>query len=331
MVDVFGRTAIWDGAHWSEPMDHVRRLAGIHAIDCPTESFCAAVDGNRPVTFGPHGTHYWPEQDLRDCADPMSCAFGDDPLPCASKMYCMIVDVSCASKTFCMIVSGHQWTRFDGSSWTDLADLGTADWVRVSCPTATFCAAINSVGQASTWDGTSWSEPATVVPHAGSGLSCPSADYCLATDTGGAAASYTHGRWNHYRTIPVGTPILRISCVTADFCVGTVNTDSRKGGGVVIRRNGHWGRIQQVGKPALGTRRGLVDLDCVTTTFCAGIDFTHSNDVLVSVFNGSVWTNRSTGLETGHLDISCPTTHKCVALGTAQALGYTTQASIGTR
>ena len=48
MVDVFGRTTIWDGAHWSTPDDHVLRLAGIHAIDCPTESFCVGVDGESP-------------------------------------------------------------------------------------------------------------------------------------------------------------------------------------------------------------------------------------------------------------------------------------------
>ena len=229
-----------------------------------------------------------------------------------------------------MIVAGHNWTRFDGSSWTDLAELGPADadWTRVSCPTATFCAAINTTGQASTWNGTSWSDPTTVLPHAGSGLSCPTASYCLATDTGHHAVSYTHGQWNWYRTTPVRTRVFRISCVTAQFCVGTVNTGTTDGGVVIRRSHGQWSSIDQVGE------RGLEELKCVTTTFCAGIDANPGGPVYASVFDGSDWTNSNTGFtQPGGvsprpaLDITCPTTDKCVAISSWSG----DQASIGTR
>jgi hypothetical protein len=290
-----GLNTIFDGTSWSSPIRLSRGAQGIEALSCPTTSFCGAIDRAGPVTVGRYGSFIWPKPTI-----PIGQVFPG------------YGDVSCASATFCMIVNGNFWSRFDGTGWSDTAFLANAAWQRVSCPTTTFCAALNNFGQASIWNGTSWSTPQKVIAYGGAGLSCPSASYCLASNTNHAIVSYSNGVWKPYVQMPNQVHVQRLSCVSPLFCVGTTGTN-----GVVIRRDYHWSAVTTV-----GTQR-LWDVDCVTTTFCAAIDISDN----VYQFDGHGWTRTTTGIprggQAGH-DISCPSTHQCFASDTQYV-------SIGTR
>ena len=53
----------------------------------------------------------------------------------------------------------------------------------VSCPTASFCAAVDESGYALTYDGSSWSKPVSIEPSGAPGaVSCPTASFCAAVD-----------------------------------------------------------------------------------------------------------------------------------------------------
>src|SRR5664280_2530649 len=64
--------------------------------------------------------------------------------------------------------------------------------VAVSCPTATFCAAVDSQGAALTFNGTTWTPPITIGNDYYGGwasVSCPSASFCMAVGDEGQAVS----------------------------------------------------------------------------------------------------------------------------------------------
>jgi hypothetical protein len=68
-------------------------------------------------------------------------------------------------------------------SGTDISGL-----TGVSCPTPTFCRAVDSVGRVFGYDGTSWAA-GTVIDsgHALTSVSCPTTTYCVAVDRSGRA------------------------------------------------------------------------------------------------------------------------------------------------
>ena len=88
--------------------------------------------------------------------------------------------------------------RTGGQAWTP----GTAVDEResldaVSCPTATFCVAVDTGGSVVQWNGSAWTSPHQVVPAAsdyqgiGTSVSCPTAQFCMVVNADGDYATYT--------------------------------------------------------------------------------------------------------------------------------------------
>ena len=102
-----------------------------------------------------------------------------------------------------------EWLTWNGAVWSKPQPIQAAqpnnhcgsqcppsflNWV--SCPTATFCVAVGSDGNAIEWNGTTWSAPQSVDPNlATSGqpllgidaVSCPAASFCVALFADGNA------------------------------------------------------------------------------------------------------------------------------------------------
>jgi hypothetical protein len=98
-----------------------------------------------------------------------------------------------------VLVSGYA-ARYDGTTWSQPAGLpssaGEPD--SVSCPTVSFCVAVDGGGNVVTFDGSSWTAPVNIDSEAAKSLngpvlillmsvSCPSATFCVAGDTIGDA------------------------------------------------------------------------------------------------------------------------------------------------
>jgi hypothetical protein len=126
-----------------------------------------------------------------------------------------------------MSVSGgiSQW---DGGQWTQPNPYGdSSSFVGVSCPTTSFCTAVDASGGALQWNGLTWSAPVRIEPGpaptttlgvAPTAVSCPSATYCAATDASGGVLQWTGATWSRADVDP-GHSLTSISCPTPSICV----------------------------------------------------------------------------------------------------------------
>jgi hypothetical protein len=86
---------------------------------------------------------------------------------------------------------GGNTLTYNGSSWTAPANLDGNALTSVSCPSASFCAAVGDSGDALTYNGSSWTNSTGVYGGSeGASVSCTSSSFCVATDAHGNAMIY---------------------------------------------------------------------------------------------------------------------------------------------
>ncbi len=213
------------------------------------------------------------------------------------------------------------WTPVRGGSVAPGAGPGygpdhqSGNFRSVSCPSATFCMAVDESGNnALRWNGSSWSRPATIDPGGFkvelTSVSCPSDHFCVAVDTLGRALIWNGRWWSGPRAIdPHGAGMESVSCPTATFCVAV------DGNGNALTWNGSsWSRPVRID----GTGTNIQSVSCASATFCAAGDW--GGDVLT--FNGKTWsrpqlvdpTNTAETTGGGIGSMACPTSTFCVGL-----------------
>ena len=75
----------------------------------------------------------------------------------------------------------------------------------VSCPSPSFCVAVDHSGNAVTYNGASWSAPRSIDPNEMlMSVSCPSPSFCVAVDNVGLATTYSDGSWLSPKTVSGG-------------------------------------------------------------------------------------------------------------------------------
>lgn len=177
----------------------------------------------------------------------------------------------------------------------------------VSCPTASFCAAVDESGDATFWDGARWSVPAPASPDGTlNSVSCPTATFCVAV-SGQLAVTWNGRAWSAPVAVgpapsgPTGGQY-RVSCVSPAFCA-SVNT-----AGVVRLFDGSsWGHdaVVEVGTAT----RPVQSVSCASPTFCVVVSATGD----IATFTGSSWSTRpSPGRSLLHA-VSCPRPSFCMA------------------
>jgi hypothetical protein len=185
----------------------------------------------------------------------------------------------------------------------------------VSCPTATFCMAVDESGNnALTWNGTSWSRPASIDPGGDrvelTSVSCPTTSFCVAVDTLGRILSWNGRRWSAPRAAdPHGAGLESVSCPTARFCVAV------DGNGNGLTWNGwSWSRPRRIDDSGAGVQ----SVSCASARFCAAGDWNGN----VVTFNGKSWsrpklvdpTNTAMTTGGGIGSMACPTSKFCVGV-----------------
>jgi hypothetical protein len=155
-------------------------------------------------------------------------------------------------------------------TWTvahpDAATTAGNGFFGVSCPTTTFCAAVDGSGDAVLWNGDRWSSPvqATTLGSLNS-VSCTSPTFCVAL-SGQVAVQFDGTAWTTSNAVgpapsgPTGGQY-QVSCTSPTFCA-SVNT-----AGVVSLYDGTtWGHDALV---ADGTAtKPVQNVSCATPTFC---------------------------------------------------------------
>jgi hypothetical protein len=216
----------YNGKSWTAPTttDGIDGSGGLDSVSCSSPSFCVAVGtAEGEYVFTKYALTYngtsWSAPTQIDNSD--------------SGGY--FSSVSCPSATFCTAVSdtGYALT-YNGTSWSAPTHIDTnpvspscsfscvaVTPFSVSCPSATFCAAVDENGNALTYNGTSWSAPTDNSGGFLDSVSCPSATFCVAVDENGNALTYNGTSWSAPNHIDDGNA--SVSCPSASFCVTVSN------------------------------------------------------------------------------------------------------------
>ena len=141
-IDGEGNSFEFDGSGWS---GNLGAWGAANQISCVSPSFCVAAEGGPSVWNG----HTWTQPNDADTAGQLN-------------------SVSCASTSFC-VAGGQQRRRPDLerprpsprrlsiATEPPLTGTDASGLTAVSCPTPTFCRAVDSIGRVFGWNGTTWS------------------------------------------------------------------------------------------------------------------------------------------------------------------------------
>jgi hypothetical protein len=257
-----------NGTRWSKPTVISKYDGSPDSVSCPTSTFCIAID-NAGSVYMFNGTR-WSTPTEIDAVPPAN----QTAVSCASSTFCVAIDDSGGYETF----NGTAWTKthqFDTSGGGSAAQHCSSNQegtcaapAAISCPSTSFCAAVDGTGSVFTYNGSSWSA-ATVVDGQTPivSLSCaPNSSFCAGVDASGNAITFNGTSWS--APTQVGKAGLdSVSCSSSSSCVA-VDTS-----GDAIRFDGtSWSAPAPVAKAALAA------VSCASSSFCLAV--TPKSDVL---------------------------------------------------
>jgi len=181
----------------------------------------------------------------------------------------------------------------------DISDLAS-----VSCPSASFCMAIDVGGNTFAWNGTSWSAGMTLAYASRFAfLSCASASFCMALgDTSDGAYYMWNGASWSSGSMPV-QDVSEVSCLSASFCMAVAGVDS-------LTWNGSSWSFGAVIDDA------VTSVSCTSASFCMAVDFEGDS----VTWNGTSWSSPTAdpaGGSDGGIGpwVSCSSASFCMATG----------------
>ena len=179
----------------------------------------------------------------------------------------------------------------------------------ISCPSTTFCAAVDGNGQVHFRRSGVWSSPQTLaVGGSIDTISCSSKSFCVAIGSGNAALF--NGRvWSTEVLIGPAGDTYQVSCPTSTFCaaIGANGIPGKKS--ALLTFNGHsWTTYKTSSTGGLKDR--LLGVSCATTRFCMAANF----DGEILGFNGSGWSPGHVSGPGGLISVSCPTSRFCMVV-----------------
>ncbi|MHB8263480.1 MAG: IPT/TIG domain-containing protein [Acidimicrobiales bacterium] len=365
-----GEAFSWDGSTWST-LTNIDSAAHLYSVSCPSSSFCAAVDGaGNALEWKSSGGGTWtPLTDidsthaLSSVSCPLSSSFcmavdnAGNALEWTGSSWSTqgIIDksyqlnspsaISCPTTIFCMAAGyatlGPDFTddalSWNGASWSTPANMDSSSssslsLTSVSCPSASFCVAVDNLGNAFEWNGTSWSPSSSCTascspwtnPVDQNGLdlrsvSCTSSTFCMAVDDAGSTFDNIY-EWNGsaWTTVSDLTPsstvyLDSVSCTSSTFCM-VVGND-----GNAFEWNGSTWSSQAIEFSSIG----LSSVSCPSSSFCMAVDYVGN----AFEWNGTSWSPSSSctascspwtnpvNPSSNLTSVSCASTTFCAAVG----------------
>jgi RHS repeat-associated protein len=210
--------------------------------------------------------------------------------------------ISCPTTSFCAAVdqSGNA-VMYNGTSWTASA-VDSNQLKAVSCPTTSFCVAVDGSGYALTYNG-SWGSPSLIDSGKALGsVSCPTTSFCVAVDNSGNELTWSGSSWT--KTNVDSHTLDRVSCASSTFCVAV---DDR--GYETTLSGTHWSSPSDIdGSNHIGS------VSCPTATFCAAVD----NSGYAVVYTSAGWSS-ARAIDSGKLieSVTCTSAIACLAVDSA--------------
>jgi hypothetical protein len=177
----------------------------------------------------------------------------------------------------------------------------------VSCPSTTFCAAVDNNGDVHFWKNGSWL--ASQHLNAGgslSSISCPTATFCMAM--GREAMAYNGRTWHDVGSLDPHD-VYQVSCPTVSFCAATgANGLPGKPSSLAVYNGHSWSSRTTVSTGKLSDR--VLDVSCATADYCVAVNL---NGTILS-YNGSRWETLSKVGPAGLISVSCISASFCLAV-----------------
>ena len=160
----------------------------------------------------------------------------------------------------------------------------------VSCPTVSFCVAVNANGAAVRYDGHSWDAGTVLAPNSGgtfgaplTGVSCTSASFCVAVDSVGNAFTYNGTGWSAAVSVDPGVQLNSVSCPTTTYChaadvsgnqfadLAGAWTQRTQSGGINVACYADSACWTFAGLPKGAYASNTGGVTCLTTPFCMAV------------------------------------------------------------
>jgi hypothetical protein len=291
------------GVHlsWSNPSDD--RVAGVIVV---------RVLGSTPVESPTDGPVIFDTE-----SDPSATAVDDTGLqPSTTYSYTVFVHDASSPEKFSAAATVTTLTLSRGPYWHGpwTVDEMVGAPSGISCPSSTFCMAVDYAGDALTFDGSKWSPPNFVeapnwADHAFAfvGVSCPTTTFCMAIDGDGYARTWNGASWSAALPVDPRHRLRAVSCATPQSCVAVSDPDPLEGspGGRAETYDGSsWSSPVVVDQRAYN----MDDVSCATADFCVAAD--DAGDVVVRDASG--W-ETPTWLGNQVNAVSCVSANFCVA------------------
>ena len=141
-----------------------------------------------------------------------------------------LTSVSCATATFCMATGNMHAYKYSGGTWARGVLLErTNKLAAISCPSAGFCAVVDSAGNAFTYSGASWSPASAARRHRDVRAVVPDRHLLHGHEHRAPLFAYSAGTWSPSGPLATadGGPVhlTSVSCATATSCTATGGTN----------------------------------------------------------------------------------------------------------
>jgi len=356
----------WSVPVFSQKPPFDSRLAAIESMSCASASLCVGFDDQGALlastdpAAGASAWHVFTGFLARITSGQVSCVAGS-PALCvvansreitASRSPASGVrtwttapvpatDVSCQSTSLCLaggtgFISYSTNPAGGASAWHTVSLDAGNPILAISCPTSSFCAAVDSVGNVlttstPTGSASGWHITDIDVTQAILDIECASASFCVADDVQGKMLTSANPSGGAGDWTGVGRrPITQLSCPSATLCMGV------SGHSLAFSTNPSGGRSAwhffPVGPSPIDT------VSCPAVTLCVGAN--SSGAILSSAQPGggtSHWQSVQVDGSSLITSIACPATTRCfvtyganIATSPDPAVGHWTSAVLNT-
>jgi hypothetical protein len=199
-------------------------------------------------------------------------------------------------------------------SWSTGQPIGGAVEA-ISCPTSSFCAAVDGTGEVFTGDplaDSAWSTTATAASSLDS-VSCASASMCVAVGAGKSDNLVTSAGWSVPASID-SQPIEGVSCPSESFCIAVDQA------GDVLSSSDPTDAVRW-SEPASIDGAPLRSISCASESLCVAVD--QDGGVLASsrpTAGASSWQHVGFDSSSPLADVSCAPSGLCAAVGGSGAV-----------
>jgi hypothetical protein len=269
-----------------------------------------------------------------------------------------VADVSCSSSTACTAIGGEggpMISRWNGTAWSkqsapSVPAVDAQFTTGVSCPVASFCAAVGYYSDAGVdrpiayrWVAGSWSldliNESEGTPELLTDVSCVSAIDCVAVGHLEDRSEARIYRWDGSEWASEAAPapveaialgLQGVSCTASSYCsaVGDFETSgSPSRHGLILRWNGAaWA---QEGDGESVETKSYSAVSCYSRIGCVAVAETYGDDTAaVMGWDGSAWTSERTAIEgvgssteVSLNDVDCASASDCVVVGEIEGPG----------